>query len=80
MNGAGLMAKSNKGKKKPEADSELQGGVSKKKQDPAVKLDPEFHRKLKAIAALGSIEMGALIEREMDEFIRREWARLKAMD
>lgn len=80
MNGAGLMAKSNKGKKKPETDSDPQEQAGKKKQDPAVKLDPEFHRKLKAIAALAGIEMGALVEREMDEFIRREWARLKAMD
>jgi hypothetical protein len=51
-----------------------------KKQNPAVKLTVQFHRKLKAIAAVVGLEMGELIEREMEEFIRREWQKLKQMD
>lgn len=47
-----------------------------KKQNPGVKLNPLFHQKLKLIADDVGIDMGALIERELEEFVNREGARV----
>lgn len=37
-----------------------------------VKVTPAFHKRLKTVAAALGIEMGQLVEREMEEFLTRE--------
>lgn len=41
-----------------------------------VKVSVDFHRKLKTVASAHGLEIGELVEREMEEFLRRETAGL----
>lgn len=54
---------------KPEADG-------KKKQKPSVKLNYRFHKRLKIIADDLGLDIGELVEREMEEFVIRESKRV----
>lgn len=63
--------------RKPE-DRGVDAPAEKKKQDTAnVKIHPEWRRRLKIIAAEYGLPMGALVQRELEEFMAREWLRLK---
>lgn len=42
-----------------------------------VKVSPEFHRRLKIVAAFVQREMGDIVERELEEFLAREEALMK---
>lgn len=60
------------------ADKEKPGKAEgPKKQKPGVKLNPGFHQKLKIIADDVGLDMGLLIEQEMEEFVKREWGRIQ---
>lgn len=52
------------------ADSAPSEGAAEQKKN--VKVTPGFHRRLKMIAAALGVEMGQLVEREMEEFLNRE--------
>jgi hypothetical protein len=73
------MPKKNRGDVKPgqepnDDQSNRRGG----KSNPAVKLSPRFKKRLHHVAISLNLGMGELIEREMEEFVTREWNRLKA--
>lgn len=61
---------------KKEKSGSLPEPAGKKKQNPGVKLSPQFHKKLKIVADDLDVDMGVLIEREMEEFVKRESKRV----
>lgn len=70
MSAVAIMASEKKSNKKPPAGNPDEG---EKKN---VKVSLAFHKRLKQVAAELDIEMGALVERELEEFLSREWAAL----
>ena len=68
-----VMVKDMPKKKSPDEPSEQNQKEGKKKKNTGVKLHPEYKRRLKVIAAELGINMGQLVQREMEEFMAREW-------
>lgn len=61
----------------PMADKKNAPSPKPEETKKGVKVTPPFHRRLKIVAAAVGLEMGELVEREMEEFLAREEAAMK---